>query len=139
MSGWLCKCFSFFQWWKQFDSWHWTRTQAGSMVETEKGKKLCLCNTPAKNSAEWSPCLKSANLRTSGTYEPVEHTVWSTVALNHRIFIYCRITSCWITFHLICMLSDQFQCWEQINKFNKDLVTTPDFSFALLHIIVWIL
>ena len=37
------------------------------MVETEKGKKLCLCNTPAENSAEWSPCLKSANLRTSGT------------------------------------------------------------------------
>ena len=38
------------------------------MVETEKGKKLCLCNTPAENSAEWSPCLKSANLRTSGTH-----------------------------------------------------------------------
>ena len=45
------------------------------MVETEKGKKLCLCNTPTENSAEWSPCLKSANLRTSGTYEPVEHIV----------------------------------------------------------------
>ena len=33
------------------------------MVETEKGKKLCLCNTPAENSAEWSPCLKSANFK----------------------------------------------------------------------------
>ena len=50
------------------------------MVETEKGKKLCLCNTPAENSAEWSPCLKSANLRTSGTYEPVEHmNQWNTL------------------------------------------------------------
>lgn len=61
----------------------------GRWWRLKKAKKLCLCNTPAENSAEWSPCLKSANLRTSGTY-----VVWSTVALNHRIFIYCTITSC---------------------------------------------
>ena len=103
------------------------------MVETEKGKKLCLCNTPAENSAEWSPCLKSANLRTSGT-----HCLINSGTEPQDIYL-LQDSSCWITFHLICMLSDQFQCWEQINKFNKDLVTTPDFSFALLHIIVWIL